>query len=44
MKTVKQDDRNFVAKYAKQFNKCAVFADRKRLAKNGTTKHKKDFV
>lgn len=34
---------NFVAKHARQFNKCAVFADRKRKAKNGVRKHKGNF-
>jgi len=33
-------DSNPVAKYAKQFNKAAVFKDRKKAAKRGETKHK----
>jgi len=33
-------DSNPVAKYAKQFNKAAVFKDRKKAAKKGERKHK----
>jgi len=33
-------DRNYVAKHARQFNKAAVFVDRKKAAKKGHTKHK----
>lgn len=31
---------NFVAKHAQQFNKAAVFVDRKKAAKKGAIKHK----
>ena len=33
---------NLVAKYAREFNKSAVFKDRKKEMKNGKTKHKKN--
>lgn len=33
---------NFVAKHAREFNKSAVFKDRKKEFKNGKTKHKKN--
>ena len=33
---------NFVAKHAIEFNKSAVFKDRKKELKNGKTKHKKN--
>jgi len=33
-------DRNHVAKHACQFNKAAVFVDRKKSAKKGVVKHK----
>lgn len=39
MKTKK--DSNPVAKYAKHFNKAAVFKDRKKAAKRGESKHKR---
>ena len=32
---------NFVAKYAKKVNKSVVFKDRKKAAKRGERKHKK---
>lgn len=31
---------NFVAKHARQFNKAAVFVDRKKASKKGAIKHK----
>ena len=31
---------NFVAKHARKFNKAVVFANRKKLAKQGYNKHK----
>lgn len=37
-------DRNYVAKHARQFNKAAVFTDRKRAAKKGYSKHKRHDV
>jgi hypothetical protein len=36
--------RNYVAKHAKQFNKAAVFADRKRAVKKGYSKHRNQYT
>ena len=35
---------NLVAKHARQFNKAAVYRDRKKAAKKGYTKHKKSYI
>ena len=35
--------RNYVAKYAREFNKAAVMRDRKKDMKRGARKHKKKF-
>ena len=35
---------NFVAKYARRFNKAVVMASRKKQAKNGYAKHKLAIV
>lgn len=34
---------NFVAKHARTVNKAATFVDRKKAAKKGHTKHKKNY-
>lgn len=36
--------KNLVAKYARRYNKAVVMADRKKLAKRGYRKHKKEIV
>jgi len=40
MKTVN----NLVAKHARKYNKCIVMVDRKKNAKKGYIKHKKNLV
>lgn len=37
------DQNNFVAKYARTFNKAHVMRDRKKDAKRGKMKHKKNW-
>ena len=36
--------RNYVAKYAREFNKAAVMRDRKKAMKKGDRKHKKRWI
>ena len=35
---------NLVAKYARQFNKCSIERDRKKLSKDGYKKHKRETI
>lgn len=41
---MKQDNRNFVAKHMKSICKNAVHKDKRRLAREGKTKHKQNFL
>lgn len=36
-------DRNWVAKHSRKFNKAVTMRDRKKAAKKGDRKHKKDW-
>lgn len=41
---MKQDNRNFVAKHMNSICKNAVHKDKRRLAREGKTKHKQNFL